>query len=141
MRRTVYLWKRIICQNFRFKYQNYHLSLIKAYISSFLRLMTSQTFDYQKIQQFTLLIITFKQKKLQSRAKFQIVVNSFALPNPTFLKNWLIFDRYIAQKRNFFNFWKGTHMTFLIITSKRIKLKSRVKSQIVGYSFAVPNLM
>ena len=32
-------------------------------------------------------------------------------------------------------------MTFLIITFKRIKLKSRAKSQIEGNSFAIPNLM
>ena len=39
------------------------------------------------------------------------------------------------------NFQTPTHTTFFIISSKRIKLQSRAKSQIVGNSFAIPNLM
>ena len=38
-------------------------------------------------------------------------------------------------------FVESTNIMFLIITSKRIKLESRAKSQIVGNSFAVPDLM
>ena len=48
---------------------------------------------------------------------------------------------YLFQKRNIHNFWKGTHLTFLTITSKQIKLRTRSKSQIVGNSIAIPNLM
>ena len=38
-------------------------------------------------------------------------------------------------------FLESTKIMFLIITSKQITLESRAKSQIVGNSFAVPDLM
>ena len=38
-------------------------------------------------------------------------------------------------------FVESTDIMFLIITSKRIKLESCAMSQIVGNSFAVPDLM
>ena len=57
----------------------------------------------------------------------------------SFLKN-CEFTWYLLQKRNFLDFWKRTHVTFLIVTSKRIKLESPAKSRIVGNSFAFPNL-